>query len=219
MDNQQQPSPGAFISARGLGLKSLGGYVYKDVNLDIARGEVAAICGNQGCGKTSLLLTLAGRMLPSEGQLRVKKYQSPKQRKEIAKISDLGIIDGLNEPDRNIKVFTIMRADLDLGGKPHSKEATMAALKQWTIDDVADKKVRDLTQQQHILFGVALASCSSPELIIVDDIENQLTHAQSLEIIEGIKVFAHETNTTVCIGVTEQSIAQAADSVYFLGRQ
>jgi len=36
------------------------GVVYEDVNLDLAPGEVAAVTGASGSGRTALLLTLAG---------------------------------------------------------------------------------------------------------------------------------------------------------------
>ena len=55
-----------YISARGLGLKTYAGYAYREVDVDVHKGELVAVRGRNGSGKTALLLTLAGRMKQTE---------------------------------------------------------------------------------------------------------------------------------------------------------
>ena len=43
--------------------------MFQDVNLDLARGEVLAVLGASGAGKSSLLRVLAGLQAPSAGAL------------------------------------------------------------------------------------------------------------------------------------------------------
>jgi len=45
--------------------------VLKGINLTARRGQVVAIMGNSGCGKTTLFRLIGGAMRPSHGQLRV----------------------------------------------------------------------------------------------------------------------------------------------------
>ena len=54
-----------YMAARGLELKTLAGYAYKGVDLEVSKGELFAVRGRNGSGKTALLLTLAGRMKPT----------------------------------------------------------------------------------------------------------------------------------------------------------
>ena len=60
-----------FIRIRGVS-KRFGDFVaVDDVNLDIRRGELFAILGGSGCGKTTLLRILAGFEVPSSGTIEI----------------------------------------------------------------------------------------------------------------------------------------------------
>jgi putrescine transport system ATP-binding protein len=62
---------GRFIRIRGVS-KHFGDFVaVDDVNLDIRRGELFAILGGSGCGKTTLLRMLAGFEVPSSGTIEI----------------------------------------------------------------------------------------------------------------------------------------------------
>ena len=43
----------------------------KDLNLEIKRGEFAAVVGRSGCGKSSLMKLVSGLLLPTEGTVEV----------------------------------------------------------------------------------------------------------------------------------------------------
>jgi ABC-type Fe3+/spermidine/putrescine transport system ATPase subunit len=45
--------------------------VLSDVTLDVARGELVALLGSSGCGKTTLLRSIAGFVTPRSGSFRV----------------------------------------------------------------------------------------------------------------------------------------------------
>jgi putative spermidine/putrescine transport system ATP-binding protein len=45
--------------------------VLSDVTLDVARGELVALLGSSGCGKTTLLRSIAGFVRPQAGRIRV----------------------------------------------------------------------------------------------------------------------------------------------------
>jgi ABC-type Fe3+/spermidine/putrescine transport system ATPase subunit len=46
--------------------------VLRDVSLDVARGELVALLGSSGCGKTTLLRSIAGFVTPDSGAIRVE---------------------------------------------------------------------------------------------------------------------------------------------------
>ncbi|WP_219892669.1 ABC transporter ATP-binding protein [Aquisediminimonas profunda] len=60
-----------MIAARNLSLK-LGGYTaLQDVSADFRRGRVTAVIGANGAGKTSLIRSLAGLIIPQAGHVEI----------------------------------------------------------------------------------------------------------------------------------------------------
>ena len=70
-----------ILSLRGIG-KSYGPVIaVQDVDLDIRRGEVVAICGDNGAGKSSLIKVISGAEEPTHGQMSLRgepvRFHSP----------------------------------------------------------------------------------------------------------------------------------------------
>jgi phospholipid/cholesterol/gamma-HCH transport system ATP-binding protein len=70
-----------LVEIRGLRFQYGTRTILDNLTLSIPRGQVTAIMGGSGCGKTSLLNLIGGRLRPSQGQV---------------------LVDGLNVPDLGI---------------------------------------------------------------------------------------------------------------------
>ena len=75
---QAPPSPPTpALTATGLGLMGGADWIFRDVDLTVAPGALAAVVGPAGSGRSSLLLTLAGRMRSTAGTLSVLGHKKP----------------------------------------------------------------------------------------------------------------------------------------------
>ena len=64
--------PAPILSLRGIG-KNYGPVVaVREVDLDVHAGEVVAICGDNGAGKSSLIKVISGAEEPSSGTMSVR---------------------------------------------------------------------------------------------------------------------------------------------------
>jgi ABC-2 type transport system ATP-binding protein len=98
---------GPIISAQGLSKKFEEQYAVRNLNLEIARGEIVGFIGPSGCGKTTTVRLLTGYYTPTEGAAQIFG-QSPstlkdKDRKKIgympqlfALYQDLTVWENLN---------------------------------------------------------------------------------------------------------------------------
>nr|WP_244295649.1 ATP-binding cassette domain-containing protein [Micromonospora orduensis] len=94
-----------MVEARGLGLRTSRGWVFRGVDLAVNAGELHAIVGAPGSGRTSLLLALANRFPTSEGQL------------ELRAAAALGQVAGVHEPDPELTVAEHISERLSLLGR------------------------------------------------------------------------------------------------------
>ena len=79
MSERRDSAP--ILSLRGIG-KSYGAVVaVRDVDLDLHAGEVLAMCGDNGAGKSSLIKVISGAEEPTSGTIALRgesvRFQSP----------------------------------------------------------------------------------------------------------------------------------------------
>lgn len=78
----------SLVEIRGVSFQYGARTILDNLTLNIPRGKVTAIMGGSGCGKTSLLNLIGGRLRPTHGQV---------------------LVDGLNVPDLNTKELYQLR--------------------------------------------------------------------------------------------------------------
>ncbi|HSC99996.1 MAG TPA: ABC transporter ATP-binding protein [Casimicrobiaceae bacterium] len=61
-----------YLAIENVSVAYDGTRVLSDVTLDVARGELVALLGSSGCGKTTLLRSIAGFVSPQAGRIRVE---------------------------------------------------------------------------------------------------------------------------------------------------
>lgn len=198
-----------MIEALGLGLRTRRGWVYRDVDLSIPAGSLAAIAGPAGSGRTMLLLTIAGRAKPSTGELRVGEAVT---RGDIRRAVSVARATGAVELDPDLTVGDSRReagllfygADLDW------------AERLVGLDLDGTTVVGDLAPDDAALFAVALAAAARPTAIVLDDVDSHATPDQQRRVWAALGAVA-ETGITAVATTVDPALAGDA-LVYDLGR-
>ena len=60
-----------MIECKNLGLQLVGKDVFSDLNFSLSTGETIGVVGGEGSGKSSLLDIIAGRLMPTSGEVKV----------------------------------------------------------------------------------------------------------------------------------------------------
>ncbi|ETK33585.1 ABC transporter ATP-binding protein [Microbispora sp. ATCC PTA-5024] len=209
---------GAEVRARGLGLRGRHGWVYRDVTLDAGPGTLTAVQGEAGSGRTSLLLTLAGRMRHGEGTLAVGGHTSPRA---IRRVAALGLFPDVNPLDDALSV----REHLHERMRPHgllwrrgNGDVVTPALARAGLDPAAlpegDRTLaRDLTRDQAVRLGIALALLDGPGLLLVDDFDDGIPADGRHALWATLRGLADAGLTVVAACTDAREAAEAASLV------
>ncbi|WOP19371.1 ATP-binding cassette domain-containing protein [Raineyella sp. LH-20] len=168
------------IRARDLLLESTRGVVYGPVDLDVTAGQLLGLVSPEGGGRTSLLLTLAGRMRFGSGSLEVFGHPLPRGTGMVQRHSALANFADIDELDDGLTPREILTERAGLltplwRRVPRWQDpAILASLQQVfgerPIPD-PDCHVWELTALDTTLLQIAIALLGSPRLLVVDDID------------------------------------------------
>jgi ABC-2 type transport system ATP-binding protein len=204
------------ISARGLGLRTGAGWVYRSVDLDVPAGSLAVISGPAGSGKTALLLTLAGRMHAGEGVLRVAGLDAARDGRAVRRRVGLGEFRGVNGLDETLSVGDQVMAELALHGRRWRGAHATASLDRFGLMLDPHLKVRDLAAGERTLLGAALGMIGDPPLLVIDELDEAATPEEAKAVLAGLRRFT-DGGITVVAGALDPGSATDADVSLVLG--
>lgn len=214
----------SMISIRGLEKQFGDLKVLKGIDLDIREGEVAAIIGPSGTGKSTLLRCLNFLEVPDKGSVRVgevevcadkyhKKevYQLRKQSAMIFQnfclFSNKTILDNIALAPEIVKKR----------GKVEAREEALKILEKVGLSDKADSYPSTLSggQQQRVAIGRAMAL--KPKVLLFDEPTSALDPYLVGEVLGVIKDIVREHNTTMLIVTHEMAFArEVADRIIYM---
>ena len=206
----------------GYASKSEEKFVVKAIDFDLSSGELAAIVGVNGIGKSTLLRTL-GKVQPKiAGTIQINgKHLESLKTSDLA--SQISIV--LTEPIAS-KNMTVMEL-VALGRQPYTnwigtladkdKKEIRNALQMLELDSLKHKKCFELSdgQLQRVLIARALAQDTS--VILLDEPTTHLDLYHKVQILKLLKSIAGETDKTILFTTHEIEVAlQLCDKMLLL---
>ncbi|WP_157250345.1 ABC transporter ATP-binding protein [Nonomuraea typhae] len=175
-----------MIVADGLSLEG----VYPEVSFEAGKGSLTVVTGPAGSGRTSLLLTLAGRMKPTTGTLTVAGHTSPRA---IRKAAALALVDGVTDFDRALTVKEHLRE--------RRRRPYMSALETAGLTASEHARAGELDREQRVRLGLALALLDEPQVIVADNIDLGLPDDRCAVMWDLLRQLTAEGNTVVAAAV------------------
>jgi len=200
----------AAIVARGLEVHSSRGRVFGPVSFEVEAGTVVAVLGASGSGKTALLLALTARMRASRGSASVHGLDLARNASRVRKLTGLGLVAGVNDFEPGLTVRQHVSEQRSIVGRARRTERdvlVMAGMKR-----AGQLRARDLTAEQRVRLGLALALVGSPQIVAVDDLDRDLTAEQIASVGATLRSLASE-GLTFLVACLDAGSAGFADSV------
>jgi signal transduction histidine kinase/ABC-type multidrug transport system ATPase subunit len=184
---QRSPVDGTpRLEARGITKRFGRLTVLRDVSLRIGAGEVVALVGENGAGKSSLVACLARILEPEGGEVRVDGEPLPSSPDQVrqAGIEVLWQEHGLcDELDIVANVFLGREPGRWLIAESDMRGGAASVLRRVGAETLPlDRPVRGLSRGQRQLVGLGRALMSSPRLLLLDEPTASLGVAETLRV-------------------------------------
>ncbi|HEY3506883.1 MAG TPA: ATP-binding cassette domain-containing protein [Actinocatenispora sp.] len=206
--SDQAAARGATVRAAGLGLRTRRGWLFRDVTADIGPGELVALAGPSGSGRTSLLLAVAGRFVFDHGTLAVAGHTLPRATPQVQRLAAPAYVTGAHEPEPALTATEHVTERLALLGLPRRRAGlrgrayARAVLAGSAYDGDPDVLGRDLDPYHRQTLCLALARLARPRLVVVDDVDVGLDTAERAALWAALRAVA-DTGVTVLASCRE----------------
>lgn len=203
------------VKANDLGARTGRGWIYRDVTFVVHEGEVGAIAGPAGSGRTSLLLATAGRMAFSVGSLAVCGHELPEEAGAVRSAVALARVGGVAELEPELRVRDHL---VERGRHGLDREARFdKACGRLGLAVDREALVGGLSASQAVLLSLALALLDEPAVVLLDDLDRELPGAEQTELWQRMRALT-EDGVTVLASTTDPAPATGwADVVVELG--
>ncbi|MEV4707639.1 ATP-binding cassette domain-containing protein [Actinoplanes sp. NPDC049316] len=143
------------LTVTAAGVRNRRRWLFEDLSVTASAGDIVAIVGPPGSGRTTVLLSLAQRFRLSAGRV------------EVAGKAALGYVPGVSEPEPVLTVAEHVRERALLAGRRRPGGVALHGL---------DPEVRGLalSPYQKQVLGIVLAQMSQPQIIGLDAVDEGL---------------------------------------------
>ncbi len=144
-----------------------GFHALKDINLEIRRGEIFGLLGPNGAGKTTLIGIICGILNASEGAVSVDGHDIVRDYRATRSL--IGLVPQELTTDAFETVWATVSFSRGLFGKPANPDYITKVLKDVSLYDRKDSKIRTLSGGMKRRVMIAKALSHEPQILFLDE--------------------------------------------------
>lgn len=197
--------------------------VLKDISLEIHKGDIVAIIGPSGTGKSTLLRCLNYLTVPSEGRIRIgecrvgAKSHTKEEVYALRRKSSM-VFQQFNLFKNKTALENVMEALTKVQKMPkaEAEEISKRLLEQVGMGDRMDFYPSKLSGGQQQRVGIARALAVNPEVILFDEPTSALDPEWVKEVLATIQEVAKEGRTMIIVTHEISFARQVANRILFM---
>ncbi len=138
--------------------------VLKNVNLEFKAGECIALIGPNGCGKTTLIKSILGMVLPNSGDILVKGQNI---KNHYSYRNYIGYMPQIGRYPENMKIGQVLETIKQIRDSKNVLDEEL--IETYKLPGMLNKAMRTLSGGTTQKVSAALAFMFNPEILILDE--------------------------------------------------
>lgn len=192
-----------------------------DISFSLQAGELLAIMGSSGSGKSTMLNILGALEQPDSGKIYLdgtyeENYSKEPYATEIRR-KNIGFVFQDFNLLHDLSVWENISMPLVLNGKKQQEiqEEVETVLMQVKLSEKADAAIHELSGGQRQRVAIARAIIASPKILLADEPTGNLDYNTSKEIMELLCRLQKERQQSIILVTHDPVIAAYADRIIF----
>jgi putative ABC transport system ATP-binding protein len=190
-----------------------------DVSFEVQPGELLAVVGPSGSGKSSLLAVCGGLRTPTAGQVFINGTEItalPADQLTNVRRDSIGFVFQQSNLVPSLTALDQLLLTVHLRGHRPGKadrEKALALLKEVGMDHRQDRRPSQMSGGERQRVGIARALMSDPALMLVDEPTSMLDHKRGRQIVELLARECHEHKVATLMVTHDAGMLGYADRV------
>src|SRR5271163_4844158 len=191
----------------------------KNVSFSAARGEVVALLGPNGSGKTTALKLISTTLLPDAGSVRVGGFDARREAGKVRRQVGIAIAAERSFFPRlsareNLEFF----ATLDEVARSERQQRIKEVLIDTGLEEQANTLVMKFSSGMYQRLGIARALVKRPSVLLLDEPTRSLDAATTAHFWTAIRALAAQQTTVLLATHNFAEAAAVADRLLLLHR-
>jgi ABC-2 type transport system ATP-binding protein len=189
-----------------------------NATLAVPQGSVTALIGPNGCGKTTLMLMLAGLLLPDGGDISVAGF-APTRDAAAVRNSIGWMPDQLGSWDNLTCLQTLTLVGRAYGEKKEfARQRGTGLLQLVHLSEFADRPTRVLSRGQKQRLSLARALVHDPHVLLLDEPANGLDPRSRVELRQLVRELAAGGKTILVSSHVLSELDEMVDGAIFMSK-
>jgi len=195
--------------------------VLNGISLEVKKGQIAAVTGASGVGKSTLLHLLGGLDRPTRGEVTIGGVSlAGMTETELARFRNrkVGFVFQFHYLLDDFTALENVTIPLILGGRSHAEATRRGELliDQVGLSNRRTHRPKELSGGEQQRVAVARALANEPEIVLADEPSGNLDTATGRRLHDLLFELSEKKNTSFLVATHNRELADRCDDEYLL---